>query len=211
MKNQEIVNEPIVELIFPTPVMFTELGRDFTEGELNFVKKHSNLTYSNEGSATSKNTYILDEPELANIKQVITEAINNYIKTVDKPRTPVKLYVTQSWLNYTEKGGHHHVHSHPNSYVSGTIYFDVDYTKDSITFYKSTYNQLQIYSDVFDKCNSKIWRFNVKIGGIIIFPSSLVHGVNTVTTDKTRISLSFNTFFKGLIGDKEETSELINE
>jgi uncharacterized protein (TIGR02466 family) len=204
------MNEPIIESIFPTPVMFTKLGRDFTSEELNFVNKHSKLTYSNLSNVTSKNTYILDEPELANIKQIITETINTYIEKVDKPKSSVKLYVTQSWLNYTKKGGYHHSHNHPNSYISGIIYFNVDSIKDSITFYKSGYNQLEIDTDTPDIYNSKSWWFNVKIGDIVIFPSSLVHGVNTVTTDKTRISLSFNTFFKGVLGSKNTLSELIN-
>ena len=43
---------------------------------------------------------------------------------------------------------------------------------------------------------------------IIIFPSNLKHSVNKIIEDKTRISLSFNSFVKGRIGNKEDLTEV---
>lgn len=48
----------------------------------------------------------------------------------------------------------------------------------------------------------------VKEGMIIIFPSNLKHSVDKVKEDKTRISLSFNSFVKGSLGDKENLTEV---
>ena len=45
-------------------------------------------------------------------------------------------------------------------------------------------------------------------GDIMLFPSSLTHMVQTVDADATRISIAFNTFPKGYIGDDLELTGL---
>jgi hypothetical protein len=42
----------------------------------------------------------------------------------------------------------------------------------------------------------------------VLFPSSLLHGVNPVEEDETRISLAFNTFFTGTLGTPKDLNEL---
>ena len=206
------MKEPNFELLFPTPVMFTEIGREYTQAELDFIHSHGKegMTNRNVGNVTSNNNYILEEPELAGIKIAVTEAINEYIKRVYKPKYEAEAYVTQSWLNYTAKGEFHHKHEHPNSFISGVIYIHTDETKDKITFHRSGYKQLQLATDNFDIYNSDSWWFNVKTGGIVIFPSSLTHHVEDVTADETRISLAFNTFIKGTLGDNRSLTEFKN-
>lgn len=200
------------ELLFPTPVMFTELDRDFTKEELAFVDSHStpDKTNRNVGNVTSNNNYILEEPELADLKKVITEIINTYIKKVYKPKNPAEAFITQSWLNYTKKGEFHHKHEHPNSFISGVLYIHTDSTKDKITFHRSGYKQLQLATDTYDIYNSDSWWFNVKTGGVVVFPSSLTHHVEDVVADETRISLAFNTFIKGTLGDNHSLTEFKN-
>ena len=200
------------ELLFPTPVMFTELDRDFTKEELAFVDSHStpDKTNRNVGNVTSNNNYILEEPKLADLKKVITEIINTYIKKVYKPKNPAEAFITQSWLNYTKKGEFHHKHEHPNSFISGVLYIHTDSTKDKITFHRSGYKQLQLATDTYDIYNSDSWWFNVKTGGVVVFPSSLTHHVEDVVADETRISLAFNTFIKGTLGDNHSLTEFKN-
>jgi hypothetical protein len=48
----------------------------------------------------------------------------------------------------------------------------------------------------------KAWWFEVGTGDLVLFPSSLTHMVETVKGDQTRISLSFNTFPVGNIGEE---------
>jgi quercetin dioxygenase-like cupin family protein len=59
--------------------------------------------------------------------------------------------------------------------------------------------------------NSDSWWFNVKPGGIVAFPSNLTHRVENVEADETRISIAFNTFVKGILGDNKSLTEFINE
>lgn len=206
------MREPNFELLFPTPVMFTEMDRKFTKEELDFVNKHGKegMTNRNVGNVTSNNNYILEEPEMAGLKKVVEEAVNLYIKQVYKPKQVANGFVTQSWLNYTAKGEFHHKHEHPNSFISGVLYIHTDETKDKITFHRSGYKQLQLATDTFDIYNSDSWWFNVKTGGLVLFPSSLTHHVEDVIADETRISLAFNTFIKGIFGDNRSLTEFKN-
>lgn len=206
------MKEPNFELLFPTPVMFTEMDREFTEAELEFVKKHGKegMTNRNVGNVTSNNNYVLEEPEFSDIKTIITGAINEYVKRVYKPKYPAEAFITQSWFNYTAKGEFHHKHEHPNSFISGCLYIHTDATKDKITFHNSGYQQIQLATDTFDIYNSSSWWFNVKPKGIVIFPSRLTHHVEDVVADETRISLAFNTFIKGTLGDNKSLTEFIN-
>jgi ectoine hydroxylase-related dioxygenase (phytanoyl-CoA dioxygenase family) len=56
--------------------------------------------------------------------------------------------------------------------------------------------------------NSSSWWFPVKTGDIVIFPSSLIHSVETKQGNNTRISLAFNVFIKGTIGINNSLTEL---
>ena len=56
--------------------------------------------------------------------------------------------------------------------------------------------------DNYNSWNSESWWFDVGTGDLILFPSSLEHMVETVQGNQTRISLSFNTFPVGNIGEE---------
>ena len=42
-----------------------------------------------------------------------------------------------------------------------------------------------------------------------MFPSSTPHEVETKKGDNTRVSLAFNTFYKGILGSNVKSTELI--
>ena len=48
----------------------------------------------------------------------------------------------------------------------------------------------------------------MKMGELIIFPSSLTHSVRANQSDEERISLSFNTWAKGSLGSERELTYL---
>ena len=52
---------------------------------------------------------------------------------------------------------------------------------------------------------------DLNTGDILLFKSSLPHAVDIKKGTNIRISLSFNVFLKGTIGNKEELTELILE
>ncbi len=63
------------------------------------------------------------------------------------------------------------------------------------------YQQIKLPTENFNLFNSESWWFEVATGDLMLFPSSLTHMVETVKSDKTRISISFNTFPKGYVGE----------
>jgi len=205
------VREPIINHIFPTPVYITEIDREFTKQELNFVKEQKKHCSKNAGNINTKDNYILNRKEFKNIKKFLNKHCKNYLDTVICPKNNLELYITQSWLNYTEADQYHHKHEHPNSVISGVLYFDSDIKNDKILFSKSTEQQIKpiIDNTKFNLSNSETWFFPVETGRLIMFPSSTIHSVEIKKGKNTRISLAFNTFYKGTIGSNSALSELI--
>jgi len=117
-------------------------------------------------------------------------------------------YITQSWLTYTESGESHHEHEHYNSYASGVIYVDCHKTLDKIVFNSHRYDMICPQPRVRNIFNSNAWVIPVEKNQILLFPSSLTHRVPKIEGDYSRISLAFNTFIKGKIGDAETATEL---
>jgi len=200
--------ENIVEGLFPTPVYFSDLGRDVTKKELQEVKKHSLDVYRNAGNITSNNVYILDLPVFKKLKDELSKHLEEYVKQVIAPKEDISLYITQSWLNYTDEHQFHHEHAHPNSLISGVFYFDADEDLDRIKFFDSRHTWFEFESDSWSSFNSKTWWFPVKTGKIVLFPSDLRHSVEFKEGKNTRTSLAFNTFVKGTLGREKRLTEL---
>ena len=204
--------KPIIHSIFPTPVYITKIDRGFTKQELQFVKEQKKHCTNNEGNINTKDNYILNRKEFKNIKKFLDKHCKEYLDTVICPKNNIELYITQSWLNYTEANQYHHKHSHPNSVVSGVFYFDSDIKNDKILFTNSKgYEQIkpEIDNTKFNLWNSKTWFFPVETGNLFMFPSSTTHQVETKQGNNTRISLAFNTFYKGSVGSNAQLTELI--
>lgn len=191
--------------LFPIPVGFFDLGRDLTEAELAFIEGQE--TRSNTGNRTSINNNILETAELADLKQFMNESLQAYFKATTNPKHNADLRMTQSWLNYTQQGQFHHKHAHPNSFISGVFYAKTN-PDDRIYFYRSGWQQIKLPADDFNPYNSESWWFEAVTGRLILFPSSLEHMVPNVQGSDTRISLSFNTFPMGTIGDEMELTGL---
>jgi uncharacterized protein (TIGR02466 family) len=206
-----VMKEPIVNNIFPIPVYMTEMDRGFTKQELNFVKEQKKHCSKNAGNINTYDNYILNRKEFKNIKKFLDKHCKEYLDTVICPKNNLELYITQSWLNYTEANQYHHKHHHPNSMVSGVLYFDSDIKNDKILFTRPDTPQIKpvIDNTKFNLWNSDTWFFPVKTGRLIMFPSSTIHQVETKKGNNTRISLAFNTFYKGTIGVNSELTELI--
>ncbi len=197
-----------IHLAFPTPIMVGRLDRDFTPEELAFINEQKNNTAKNYGNKTSVNSYVLNSPELKELKEYVTLFIEAYVQTVYKPKEPIEMYITQSWLNYTAKGEHHHMHTHSNSFISGVLYIEADREQDSVWMYKSAHNYIALDPYHCDELNGDTWVQKVGTSDIIVFPSNVPHSVGKVTSDKTRVSLAFNSFLRGKLGKEEEKTEL---
>ena len=202
-----------IDGIFQTPIYRTTLTQDLSKNQLLFInkgKKEKNTDrYGEGGNAISSNMKILDEDIFKNIKQELNLIVADYFEKIISPSDDITPYITQSWLNYMKTNQNHHVHEHPNSYLSGVLYINCHETLDKIQFYKNKYNAIQPSVKEYNHYNSNQWWFSVTTKDVIIFPSSLSHGVDPTKGSNTRISLSFNVFIKGTCGNHQEASELI--
>ena len=191
--------------IFPTPVARFQLGREFTAEELSFVGEQP--THNNSGNTTSDDRYVLRHDTMANLKAFAEASVNEYLRSIYAPKNEVSLRLTQSWLNYTKPGQFHHKHAHPNSFVSGVLYLKAARERDRIYFYRESYQQIKLSTDNWNLHNSDSWWFEVGAGDLMLFPSSLTHMVETVQGDE-RVSLAFNTFPVGYVGEEESLTAL---
>ena len=192
--------------LFPIPVMSSHLGREFTHEEKLFM---SNLpTKLNQGNITTVDKNILDHPELKDLRDFVQSKIDLYFNDIICPATNTSIYITQSWMNITEKNQYHHKHNHSNSYLSGVFYIDTHPSEDKIHFTSNNTSlwPLLIDQKEFNAFNSPDWWLSAQTGKILLFPSSLSHYVSSVQTDTQRVSISFNTFLRGDIGNADSAA-----
>jgi uncharacterized protein (TIGR02466 family) len=201
--------EATINGIFPTPIYISKLDRELTPLELKFVDKNKKDFYKNQGNITTNNNYILNEKPFTNIKKELDLKIQDYFDKVISTANNITPYITQSWLNYTETNQYHHKHAHPNSLISGVFYINCHEEHDKIKFFNDNYKTIKLEVKDWNLYNSETWWFSVKTGDIILFPSSLTHMVETKQGDNTRISLAFNVFIKGTVGNNKSLTELI--
>jgi uncharacterized protein (TIGR02466 family) len=190
-------------------VYISKLDRELTKKELSFVDKIKLDIYNNEGNKTSNDNYILNNKSFSSLKEDLNLRVQDYFNKVLSTTDAVTPYITQSWLNYTETNQYHHKHQHPNSLVSGVFYINCDENFDKIKFFNDTYKTIKPEVKNWNLWNSETWWFSVKTGDVILFPSSLTHMVETKEGINTRISLAFNVFIKGTVGNNKNLTELI--
>jgi uncharacterized protein (TIGR02466 family) len=210
MNNQSSAHT--IHTVFPTPVYIVKRDLELSpkdDKDIEDIIKGG--LRSNSGNSTSSNSYIFDD-KLKKIKQFCEQQIAIYVKEVINPKEDLDFYITQSWLNITKPGETHHSHFHRNSIISGVFYISTE-EDDKITF-SDPNAKIKIIIDLATKeynlWNSITWFFPVNNNELVLFPSWLNHEVEPnkkATTD--RISLSFNTFVRGTLGNQKDLTELI--
>lgn len=199
--------QPELIQLFPKPVMLSKYHLDFSK-ELEYIK---NLEYNieqeeDEYVEQSTNTFILDEPEMASIKNFIEEFLKFYVSNVFECEE--EMVITQSWANICRKGKRHHEHIHPNSIISGVFYFQINQNLPPIEFSNPNQSQFSLNIKKQNNFNSATFMLPLNSGELILFPSNLRHSVLKNKDELPRISLSFNTFTKGSLGSKKSLTYL---
>ena len=169
--------------LFPTVI-----ATDRYAGEVDFNIRLTPLTMGT-SHYISLNHSLLDLDYLSELKEYILEKLKVYYRQVLSEES-IDPYITQSWLNITEKNQGTHPHRHPNSIVSGVFYVEAD---DEIIFYDTNGSSFNT------KCSVK--KMKVSKNDLILFPSTLLHYVPNNTKTRTRITIAFNTFATGTFGD----------
>lgn len=199
----------IIETIFPTSILVSRMPRSFTDLEWAVLDNYREAGRKNTGNWVSTHADVLENEAFTDIKQILLEQVNFYAQHVLRAHSDIEFYISISWLNWTEKAQYHHKHHHQNSILSGVLYFECD-DHDSIVFYKPMVlvSPYTFEPDHQGYLNSDIQDYFVSSGDILIFPSWLEHSVKTKNTDGVRISLAFNTFVRGALGNSDSKTLL---
>lgn len=210
---EQTQGEPEIMALFATPVMIDKYPYDFRK-ELNWIneqecRKNEERVEDYPGRVNnedikvhneqSKNTFLLDDPIMQNVRKFIQEKIDYYASNILGFGS--EMVITQSWFNRNSKGMNHHEHQHPNSIISGVWYPQIDEQLPPIKFRSPNQSQLSGQVVKYNNFNSATFMLPMRNGELILFPSTLQHSVPTNSSDKVRLSLSFNTWCKGSLGD----------
>ena len=189
--------------LFSTPAILTNIGREFTEDELQFLLYDVPMWKDNEKGMQnhrSKEVCLFDNftEELKDIKEFCEDELELYLEEIEGVDPDfATLHITESWINMTKPQEHHHPHYHGNSYLSGILYISC-LPNDHIYFsnrMQGLYNNMQFLTKKNTAWNVQNFEQNVTEGDLIIFPSWIPHFVDVNRTkNEDRISLSFNTF-----------------
>ena len=191
--------------LFPTPLYINNIDAPLINQQKNYLLNLPKIL--NMGNLRSQSGYIFEYPLFLELKKTINEHIKEYVNII-YPNSNLDVYITQSWANYTEPNQYHHKHSHPNSFISGVFYVNAIKNEDMIKFYKNSLPIYQINHNQANNYNSFDVAVFVETGDLVLFPSNFEHNVPPTTSQETRISISFNTFIRGNLGDEDSSTAL---
>jgi uncharacterized protein (TIGR02466 family) len=202
--------------LFPTLLVKINIGRDFTKEELQLFLTDIPMYKDDKGMTNyrSKDYYLFDNfaEKLKYIKEFCESQLKDYLENIEGVDTDIAgLRITQSWLNKNKPGERHHPHIHPNSYLSAVFYITC-LPNDSINIENRSfenYNNMRFQKKKMTTWNSNVAKVNIEEGDLILFPSWVPHYVDlNETKSRERISLAFNTFPVGEMGDYDGLTHL---
>ena len=207
-------NKPQILEFFPIPIWTSSLPSKLSGictylDSQEMISAPQNIRH-NWGSR-SKSSYILNESpcySLSNfiLSQVLTFGKNILNYSYDKYK------FTQSWISHKAPGESHQTHNHPNSLISGVMYYGKmsELTPQILFFNPNLESNLK---PKFQPPNNNIFTSQYLpiaplSGTLILFPSSLLHSVPNNETNEIRKSLAFNIVPTEGFGDEEGLTEL---
>jgi uncharacterized protein (TIGR02466 family) len=198
------MKEELLEL-FPTPLLITQYEQPIDK-ELAYLKTISYRKQQGNGNFRSDDSYLLRKEEFKDIKNFLKESVDRF--TTNVINTKQRLVITQCWANRNPKGSKHHEHVHPNSIISGVMYFQINEKLPPISFSKERQDGVKLDPIKYNHMNSESFMLPCKTGELILFPSSLKHSVPINQGEEDRISVSFNTFCIDAIGSEQSLTHL---
>ncbi len=105
--------------------------------------------------------------------------------------------ITGCWANVNSTGASHAIHSHPNNFLSGVYYVQIQPGADTINFHDPRPQTSIIRPPVTELTAQNTDQVVVQVskGTLLMFPAYLWHSVARNESDELRISISFNLMF----------------
>ena len=188
-----------VNLLFPTPLIETNIGTDYIIKDVNLQRGPNN-----DGYISVDEKYLDSNKKL---KDRIDNEIEIYLRHTLRLNRKVYLKHQASWILLHKKGDHSPIHYHQNSWLSGIYYYKVSKNSGLVQFNCdrpygwtcSSMNPLAAAEEI-NEITANWYRINPAEGHLILFPSQLSHLSFPNETDEDRIALSFNYTLHGTWG-----------
>ena len=185
----------MIESIFSTPLYYCFAEEQILTGiqsEIDLCIDDIELQYVKDWGKTHKisSDDILEQYDLANLENFIEQNVYEYLDDLQYQGS--REYKIKAWVAVFETNDYGHIHNHGDADISGVYYFQTNTTDGELTFYHPAV-QVEL-SLCFDH---KTIQYHVPmVGKLVMFPGYLKHGIFRNQTTDTRISISFNVFFK---------------
>lgn len=183
--------------------------KDFSK-KLKYKDALSNETCDTTLVGSSHNR-VLEHPDLSYIKKVLEYHFKDFKDNYLTLPPEIDTIVTTSWFARIRKGGRIHNHNHTNSWYSGLLYFDDDYTDAAPLALENplaVFNHFDMPPDDAPHSKNFLYEIIPQPNKIFFFPSYLKHVSGIQKADKARYSLAWNIYPKGKIGHYDSDSYL---
>lgn len=164
--------------------------------------------------AHSDDTYVLNNSEVKDLSNYIINEVKTYTKDILQWEENDWVF-SQSWVSKKYPGQSHTTHSHPNSVVSGVLFYgNAAEQTSTLNFHKSmglppepriSLKKVYGYTSPY---TADTFTINFVPGTLCIFPSHLHHSVRPNNTNEVRKSIAFNVVPKGGLGDENSLTQL---
>jgi uncharacterized protein (TIGR02466 family) len=189
-----------VSQVFPTLIWLADLAPDlFTRLNEAILAKLDAITgprvpsYRGETFQTEHDLYQLAEfePLRRAIETVADDALRQL--AVDAR----EMVFTGMWANINPPGASHSVHSHPNNFFAGIYYIQCDPKANFTRFYDPRVQANVIVPPPVERnaFNGTLVQVEGKPGRLALFPAWLMHDVPINSSERERITVSFNLMF----------------
>ena len=201
--------------LFGTPLYQTIIQPNITVEELNFVKNLEYKRFDADNGYGSKEKFLLDEPELKNLKERLLQYCGHYLYDVlDFDETQATFEITNSWSVKHLDGDESGPHLHAGSMFSAVYYIQTDNDCGDLILHKdeTNYNILTPTVNVpfkqknYNICNSEAFSLPPVDNMLVMFPSTLLHSVNPNKSSIERYCIAFNLFAFGKFNEGKLSS-----
>ena len=198
--NELWIEPPEVMRLFPTFVwkcqLRQEVHRPINAAILNLLHEiRRGLPPLARGEAWQSGYGLHRQEELRGLVSCIDAAVDAALAFLNVGRRRVSM--TGCWANINAPGAAHKMHAHPNNFLSGAYYVQVQEGADSINFHDPRAQTAIIRPAVTELTayNTDQVVISINPGTLIVFPAWLPHSVDANRSELMRISISFNVMF----------------
>ena len=192
--------------VFPSLISIQQFSRDFNTNEKNcfetaaFFNDYSLDHEPPTQIATTREINIIRDYELVDLEKFILDSVKDYAFNFLQVKDDIDYFINKSWIVKSKPGGYGRIHTHPNSLLSGVIYYKAPKKSGNLLLYSgspTTFGNILFGTSSSNYFNSSIVSIEPLEGKMVLFPSNMQHEVAKNDSNNERISLSFDIWYTG--------------